>query len=75
MCPACVFTIGGGLLIAKKLGINDILTIGVLTIILSVIIDFILRKINHGKVFFNYQKIIISILILLALIITTLIIK
>lgn len=64
MCPACVLTIGGGLLLAKKLGVNDILTIGLLTILFSLLIDIVLRKINHGKVFIPYQKIIVSAVIL-----------
>ncbi|MEK7522496.1 MAG: hypothetical protein AAB788_04330 [Patescibacteria group bacterium] len=65
MCPACILTIGGGLLIAKKLGVNDILAISLLTILLSIILDVILRKFNHGKVFFPYQRVVISTLILL----------
>lgn len=60
MCPACIITIGGGLLVAKKLGVNDVLAIGLLTILLSLIADKLLRKINHGKVFSPYQRIIIS---------------
>ena len=65
MCPACILTIGGGLLIAKKLGVNDILAISLLTILLSIILDVILRKFNHGKGFFPYQRVVISTLILL----------
>jgi len=61
MCPACIITIGGGLLIARKLGINDILAIGLLVIFLSITADIILRKFNHGKVFFPYQRVIVSI--------------
>ena len=71
MCPACILTIGGGLLIAKKLGVNDILAIGLLTILLSIILDAILRKFNHGKVFFPYlpyQRVIITIAMLLTVI-------
>ena len=65
MCPACVLTIGGGLLIAKKFGVNDVVIIGFLTIIFSIISDIILRKPNHGKVFFPYQRLIISFISLL----------
>jgi len=65
MCPACILTIGGGLLIAKKLGVNDILVIGLLTILLSIILDLILRKYNCGKVFSPYQRLIISFVSLL----------
>ncbi len=68
MCLACVITIGGGLLIAKKLGINNILTIGLLTIFLSLVTDIILRKINHKKVFFPYQRVIITLVYLLIVI-------
>ncbi len=69
MCLACVITIGGGLLLAKKLGVNDLVLIGLLTVFLSLATDIILRKINNGKVFFPYQKIIASLLILLIIII------
>lgn len=68
MCPACIITIGGGLLLAKRLGINDILAIGLMTIFLSIIADIILRKINKGKVFFPYQRVIITIALLLTVI-------
>jgi len=68
MCPACVITIGGGLLIAKKLGVNDLVLIGLLTVFLSLITDKILRKINHGKVFFPYQKVVIPLAYLLVVI-------
>ncbi len=68
MCPACIITIGAGLLIAKKLGVNDILAIGLLTLFLSITADIILRKINHGKVFFPYQRVIVSVLVLLIII-------
>ena len=68
MCPACILTIGGGLLIAKKLGVNNILVISLLTILLSIILDVILRKFNHGKVFFPYQRVIITIALLLTVI-------
>lgn len=68
MCPACILTIGGGLLIAKKLGVNDVLVIGLLTILLSIILDLILRKYNCGKVFFPYQRVIIAIALLLTVI-------
>ena len=67
MCPACIITIGGGLLLAKRLGINNIFVIGVLTILLSLFFDKILRKINKGKALFNYQRIIIPIVVLLIL--------
>jgi len=69
MCPACIITVGGGLLLAKKIGINDILAIGLLTIFLSLISDIILRKLNHGKVFFSYQRIVVSVSILLMLLV------
>ena len=65
MCLACVLTIAGGLLIAKKFGVNDVVIIGFLTIIFSIISDIILRKLNHGKVFFPYQRLIISFISLL----------
>jgi len=68
MCPACILTIGGGLLIAKKLGVNDILVIGLLTIFLSLTTDVILRKINRGKVFFPYQRLVVSFMLLLIVI-------
>ncbi|MEK7495550.1 MAG: hypothetical protein AAB603_03055 [Patescibacteria group bacterium] len=68
MCPACIITIGGGLLLAKRLGINDVLAIGLITIFLSLISDIILRKINRGKVFFPYQRVIITIALLLTVI-------
>lgn len=64
MCPACIITIGGGLFIANKFGINDLLVIGLVTIIFSVIADVVLRKINQGKVFFPYQRIIVAVVIL-----------
>ena len=68
MCPACILTIGGGLLVAKKLGVNDILVIGLLTVFLYVITDIILRKINKGWVFFPYQRVIITVTLLLTII-------
>ncbi len=68
MCPACVITIGGGLWLARKLGVNDVLAIGLITIFLSVVVDILLRKINHGKVFFPYQRVVVSFLILLTVI-------
>lgn len=64
MCPTCVIAIGGGLIIAKKFGINNLLIIGLVSFFLSVITDIVLRKINHGKVFFPYQRITISIVLL-----------
>jgi hypothetical protein len=67
MCPACIVTIGGGLLIAKKLGVSNILAIGLLTVTFSFIIDIFLRKINKGKVIFDYQRIIIPVIILIIL--------
>jgi hypothetical protein len=75
MCPACILTIGGGLLLAKNFGISNFLIIGLLTIVLSLITDIILRKINHRKVFFPYQKIIISLSILLLIILAFSLIK
>ena len=65
MCPACIIAIGGGLLFAKNLGVSNLLIIGLLTIFLSLITDKSLRKINHGKVFFPYQKVVIPLLYLL----------
>lgn len=65
MCPACILTIGGGLVIANKLGIESILLIGIVTIIVSQMIEYILRKINNGKPYFPYQKVVIPFLILL----------
>ncbi|MFA6081000.1 MAG: hypothetical protein WC741_01155 [Patescibacteria group bacterium] len=64
MCPACIIAISGGLLIANKFGINNLLIIGLATIFLSMITNIVLRKINHGKVFFPYQRIIVSAVIL-----------
>jgi len=69
MCPACVLTIGGGLLLAKKLGVNDLILIGLLTVFLFLVTDIILRKINHGKVFSPYQKVIISFALLVIILI------
>lgn len=65
MCPTCVLAIGGGLLIAKRLGVNDVLAIGLVTFIFSLILDKFLRKINHGKVFFPYQKVVIPVVLLI----------
>ena len=65
MCPACVIAIGGGLLLAKKLGVNDLVLIGLFTILLSLITDKLLRKINHGKVFFPYQRVLMTVIIML----------
>ncbi|MCL4364113.1 hypothetical protein M1328_02635 [Patescibacteria group bacterium] len=65
MCPTCVLTIGAGLLIARKLGVNDVISIGVITVIFSYLLDILTRKINKGKVFFPYQRIFIPIVILL----------
>ncbi|MBI5127514.1 hypothetical protein HZA76_03625 [Candidatus Roizmanbacteria bacterium] len=65
MCPACILTIGGGLLVAKKLGVNYVLAIGLITIVFSFILDKFLRKMNDGKVFFPYQKIVIPLILLL----------
>lgn len=64
MCPTCVLTIGAGLLIARRLGINDILSIGIITVVLSYLIDKFTRKINKGKVFFPYQRVVVPILII-----------
>ena len=68
MCPACIITIGGGLLLAKNLGISNLLFIGLFTILLSLTTDKLLRKINHGKVFFPYQKVVIPLVYLLVVI-------
>jgi len=64
MCPACFLTIGGGLLIAKKLGVNGILVIGLITVIFSIILDKFLRFFNRGKALFSYQKVVIPIVLL-----------
>ncbi len=64
MCPACILTIGGGMLIAKKLGVNFVLAIGLITVIFSFILDKFLRKMNNGKVFFPYQKVVIPVVLL-----------
>lgn len=66
MCPACFITIGGGLLLAK-MGVNDLVLIGLFTVFLSLLTDKLLRKINHGKVFFPYQKIVIPLVYLLVI--------
>lgn len=131
-CPVCIVTIGGGLLIAKKLGIDDLLvsiwisglntalafwlaslnkkrifrnpfiwsiifyilglvylwftkqighpknvflgidkvflgmTIGYIVFILSWLVDKLIRKKNSDKTLFNYQKVIIPFLFLIA---------
>jgi hypothetical protein len=67
MCPACVLTIGGGLLIARRLGINNLFAIGILTVLLSLFLDIAFRKINKGKALFNYQRIIIPIVLLIVI--------
>lgn len=130
-CPVCIATVGGGLLLAKRLGIDDFLvsiwisglntalayylaskikrgflnspllwsvsfytitlfyllateqigfpgntilgidkvllglTIGLSVFLFSMYIDKYLRYLNHGKVFINYQKVIIPSFILL----------
>jgi hypothetical protein len=48
------------------------LSIGLLISIFSIHFEFLLRRLNNGKVFFYYQKVIIPLIILL---ITTLILK
>ncbi len=65
MCPACLITIGGGLLLAKNLGVSNLLIIGLIVVFLSLLTDKLLKKINHGKVFFPYQKVVIPLLYLL----------
>jgi len=67
MCPACILTVGGGLLLARRLGINNIFAIGILTVLLSLFLDIALRKINKGKALFNYQRIIIPIILLIVI--------
>ena len=67
MCPACIITIGGGLLFARNFGINNLFIIGVLTVFLSLATDVILRKINHGKVFFPYQRVVMTVVIMLVI--------
>lgn len=64
MCPACILTIGGGMWIAKKLGINEFISIGLLVLIFSFIIDKFLRSRNKGKVLFPYQRLIIPLVLL-----------
>jgi len=64
MCPACLLTIGGGMLIAKKLGVNEVVAIGVIVLIFSIILDKFLRSFNKGRFFFPYQKVIIPIILL-----------
>ncbi len=64
MCPACFLTIGGGLLLSRGLDINNILIISLVTIFLSIVSDIFLRKFNHGKVFFPYQRIVVSAILL-----------
>lgn len=64
MCPACIITIGGGLLLAKNIGIDNLLLIGLVSILFSLLTDILLRKINNGKAFFPYQRIIMSLVIL-----------
>jgi len=70
MCPACVITIGGGLLLAKNLGVNNLLIIGLFTILASLLTDILLRKINHGKVFFPYQRVVMTVVIMLIISLT-----
>ena len=55
-------------MLAKKLGVDNLVLIGLLTVFLSLITNILLNKINHGKVFFPYQKVVISIVYLLLLI-------
>ncbi len=52
------------MLIAKKLGVNFVLAIGLITVIFSFILDKFLRKMNNGKVFFPYQKVVIPVVLL-----------
>ena len=70
MCPACVITIGGGFLLAKNLGVNNLLIIGLFTILASLLTDILLRKINHGKVFFPYQRVVMTVVIMLIISLT-----
>lgn len=70
MCPACILTISSGVLVAKKLGINEALAIGLIVFIFSFLLDKFLRSHNKGKSFFPYQKIIIpTILLFIAILI------
>ncbi|EKE15451.1 MAG: hypothetical protein ACD_12C00012G0001 [uncultured bacterium] len=64
MCTACVIAIGGGLFFAGNLGIVNLFIIGLLTVLLSMLTDLILRKINHGKALFPYQRVIVPIVLL-----------
>ena len=64
MCPACIITIGGGLLLAKNIGIDNLLFIGLVSILFSLLTDTLLRKTNNGKVFFPYQRVIMSVVTL-----------
>lgn len=127
-CPVCIVTVGGGLFIAEKLGIDSFLvsiwlsalncaiayylatkfkksilksgyfwsiifylmtvfyldisrqldssliglSIGLIIAIFAIQLDQIIKNLNHGKVLFYYQKVIIPLVIL---IITTIIAK
>ena len=131
-CPVCIVTVGGGLFIAKKLGVDDLLTalwisglnvaisfwfvsfikkpkilknpflwtvimfastyiylattkqmyhknntfmhidkvlvgliVGTLVWLLGIGVDKLIRKYNHGKVLFFYQKVIVPLVLLL----------
>ncbi len=133
-CPVCVITVGGGLFIAKKLGVDDLLTalwisglntaisfwfvsfikkpkilrnpliwtaimfvstlvyfittkqmyhknntflhmdkvliglvVGMIVWLLGIGLDKLIRKYNHGKVLFFYQKVIVPLTLLLAI--------
>jgi hypothetical protein len=129
-CPVCVVTVGGGLFIAKKLGIDDLLvsiwlsglntaiafwmasaikkkilnngylwtfgffiasiitfvltkqighlgnvylgidkvvfglTVGLVISLLAILIDRLTRKMNNGKVYFPYQKVVVPLVLL-----------
>ena len=52
------------MLVAKKLGLNDVLAIGVVVLVFSLILDKFLRLVNKGKALFPYQKIIIPFIFL-----------
>lgn len=120
-CPVCIVTVGGGLFIAEKLGIDSFLvsiwlsalncaiayylatkfkkpilksgyfwsivfylmtvfyldisrqldssliglSIGLIIAIFSIQLDAIIKNLNHGKVLFYYQKVIIPLVILI----------
>lgn len=65
MCPVCFVTIGGGLLIARKFGVNQLFFVGLITILLSMLVDLLISKVSKGKHLFPFQKVVISAVILI----------